>query len=97
MYLCDILLRTFIVQWVHHFNTIHDSSWPHDFFICRNKNGDWSTKGCLTSNSSTDKEIICECSHLTNFAVIVHQVKFHKMILYIMTNVKQIMHSILTY
>ena len=47
------------------------------YFIFRSKNGDWSTKGCLTSNFSTENEIICECTHLTNSALIVHKVRYH--------------------
>ena len=31
--------------------------------------GDWSNKGC--HNTTTNKtEILCECNHLTNFAIL---------------------------
>jgi hypothetical protein len=31
--------------------------------------GDWTTVGCQLA--STDPQIICECYHLTNFAILV--------------------------
>ena len=35
-------------------------------------NGNWTDEGCLLVNSSTSTgEFICECDHLTNFAVLV--------------------------
>lgn len=35
------------------------------------KYGGWSRDGCMISNSSTPTEIICECDHLSNFAVLI--------------------------
>ena len=31
--------------------------------------GDWSTRGCAVVNES-EEDVICECDHLTNFAIL---------------------------
>ena len=31
---------------------------------------DWSERGCTKSNKSTAKRVVCECTHLTNFGVL---------------------------
>ncbi|XP_066932534.1 uncharacterized protein [Clytia hemisphaerica] len=36
----------------------------------KGQHGSWSTEGCEVANT-TDTEVICQCNHLTNFAVIV--------------------------
>eukprot|EP00057_Strongylocentrotus_purpuratus_P027921 XP_011682395.1 PREDICTED: uncharacterized protein LOC583016 isoform X2 [Strongylocentrotus purpuratus] len=39
-------------------------------FEANNGTGDWSTEGCSLSNTSTDSRPVCQCDHLTNFAVL---------------------------
>ncbi|XP_041460133.1 uncharacterized protein LOC121411452 [Lytechinus variegatus] len=39
-------------------------------FEANNGTGDWSTEGCRLSNTSTDSRPVCQCDHLTNFAVL---------------------------
>ena len=31
--------------------------------------GDWSTRGCVVVSES-EEDVICECDHLTNFAIL---------------------------
>ena len=31
--------------------------------------GDWSTRGCAVVNE-TEESVVCECDHLTNFAIL---------------------------
>ena len=34
--------------------------------------GNWSTRGCLTINDDNKPyQVVCECDHLTNFAILV--------------------------
>ncbi|XP_072181953.1 adhesion G-protein coupled receptor G6-like [Diadema setosum] len=39
-------------------------------YEANNGTGNWSTRGCWLSNSSTDKRPECECNHLTNFGIL---------------------------
>ncbi|XP_072173785.1 uncharacterized protein [Diadema setosum] len=39
-------------------------------FEANNGSGDWSAEGCRLGNDSTDERPVCECTHLTNFAVL---------------------------
>ncbi|XP_071484275.1 adhesion G-protein coupled receptor G6-like [Diadema antillarum] len=39
-------------------------------FDANNGTGNWSTRGCSLSNSSTDERPECECNHLTNFGIL---------------------------
>ncbi|XP_071507981.1 adhesion G-protein coupled receptor G6-like [Diadema antillarum] len=39
-------------------------------FDANNGTGNWSTRGCRLSNSSTDERPECECDHLTNFGIL---------------------------
>ncbi len=38
-------------------------------FEADNGRGDWSSEGC-TLASQNDIEVVCQCDHLTNFAVL---------------------------
>ena len=41
------------------------------FFVVTGGKGGWSEKGCHVNNEqSTDTLTVCECDHLTNFAMI---------------------------
>ena len=38
--------------------------------------GGWSSEGCwLDSDESTDTHTVCECNHLTNFAIMMVSVR----------------------
>ncbi|XP_072181947.1 adhesion G-protein coupled receptor G6-like [Diadema setosum] len=39
-------------------------------FDANSGTGNWSTRGCRLSNSSTDERPECECDHLTNFGIL---------------------------
>ncbi|XP_071489357.1 adhesion G-protein coupled receptor G7-like [Diadema antillarum] len=39
-------------------------------FDANNGMGNWSTRGCRLSNTSTDERPACECDHLTNFGIL---------------------------
>ncbi|XP_072181950.1 uncharacterized protein [Diadema setosum] len=39
-------------------------------FDANNGTGNWSTRGCRLSNTSTDERPACECDHLTNFGIL---------------------------
>ncbi|XP_071489358.1 adhesion G-protein coupled receptor G6-like [Diadema antillarum] len=39
-------------------------------FDANDGTGNWSTRGCRLSNSSTDERPECECDHLTNFGIL---------------------------
>lgn len=33
--------------------------------------GNWSSEGCrLVTNQTTSEEVVCECDHMTNFAIL---------------------------
>ena len=41
-------------------------------FSAADNRGNWSVEGCrLASENEQTGEVICECDHLTNFAVLV--------------------------
>ncbi|XP_071507975.1 adhesion G-protein coupled receptor G6-like [Diadema antillarum] len=39
-------------------------------YEANNGTGNWSTRGCWLSNSSTEERPECECNHLTNFGIL---------------------------
>ena len=46
---------------------------------CAGGFGDWSTRGCTLVNE-TEEEAMCECDHLTNFAILLvcYKTPYHK-------------------
>ncbi|KAL5012481.1 hypothetical protein ScPMuIL_011032 [Solemya velum] len=53
----------------NNYSRAHCSYW--DFNVSGTPNGAWLTDGCILVNSSSDVTV-CECDHLTNFAVLMN-------------------------
>ena len=71
-------------------------------YICYNKYyamlsggyGDWSSEGCITS--SNDSQIMCQCDHLTSFAILLvsmllicHKISYNRMHLLILSQQRE--------